>query len=217
MSFAKLYDQLMEDIDYEEIYAFIKPYIKKYNTVIDAGCGSGYLTTLLAQDFEVIGLDNDEDMLVLAKHRLAKNHVDAQLYLHDLNEEITLKTDVIVACFDVLNYFCDITSVMHHFYEALNDHGVLVFDIYKEEILDIYDQYHEIEEKPLPYVWTINVNHNEIKHQIKVEDTTYDIKQYVHSTQNFKKILESLGCKVDIIDGPDERKHYIIATKLKLT
>jgi 2-polyprenyl-3-methyl-5-hydroxy-6-metoxy-1,4-benzoquinol methylase len=215
MSFAKLYDQLMEDIDYEEIYAFIKPYIINFNSIIDAGCGSGYLTTLLAKDFNVIGLDNDDDMLVLARNRLEEHGVKAKLYMHDLSEAIPLKADAIIACFDVLNYFENIESVIHHFYESLNNQGLLIFDIYKEEILDIYQNYREIEEEPFPYTWFVKVDGNEINHHITVNQDTYDIKQYVHRFSRFKDALEALGCHVDMIDGPDERKHYIIATKIK--
>jgi ubiquinone/menaquinone biosynthesis C-methylase UbiE len=213
MSFAELYDQLMSDIDYEEIYGFIKPYIKNAKTIIDAGCGSGYLTVFLANDFDVVGLDIDEKMLSIARLRLEENQVYAHLYVHDLNDEIPLKTDAIVACFDVLNYFKDITHMIKHFYDALNEKGTLFFDVYKEEVLDIYNQYDEVETEPIAYAWHINVFDHVIEHLVRTDRDEYRVIQYVQPIAYYKKLLNDIGFNVRIEEGPDERKHYIIATK----
>lgn len=213
MSFAHIYDALMADIDFEEIYNFIKPFIKDKKTLIDAGCGSGYLTTLFAKDFDVIGLDIDSDMLALAKQKLEQNHLNAKLFEHDLNDEILLDTDVIVALFDVINYFIDPKKVLSHFYQALNETGYLILDVYKEEMLDVYDGYFEEDHEPFLYEWKINREGQKITHHIKVDQKEDQITQYIYPILMYKKMLEDMGFDVLITDGVDERKHYIIAKK----
>ena len=48
--FAQIYDLLMADVDYDALLSLIKPYIKKENTIIDAGCGTGYFLKALIEN-----------------------------------------------------------------------------------------------------------------------------------------------------------------------
>ncbi|MFA6800691.1 MAG: class I SAM-dependent methyltransferase [Acholeplasmataceae bacterium] len=213
MSFAEIYDILMSDIDYEEIYNFIMPYIENKKVLIDAGCGSGYLTTYFAKDFETIALDIDEDMLALTSQKLMENHLHASLFIHDLNDEITINADAIVACFDVLNYFKNPKHVLKNFYQALNKDGVLIFDVYKYEMLEAYQNYDEKEIEPIKYQWHIDVKNNKLVHQITVDKKIDLIVQYVKQSSYYLKILDNLGFITTIVEGPDERKLYFIAKK----
>ncbi len=213
MSFSRIYDSLMSDVDFEEIYGFIKPFIKDKKTMIDAGCGSGYLTTLFAKDFYVTGLDLDEDMLSLAKQKIDEKRLFASFYQHDLNNEIPLSVDVIISLFDVINYLEIPKQVFENFYDALNDDGILIFDCYKEEILEVYDNYEEIESEPFDYKWHIEVRGNKMYHSINTKEETDNVIQYVHPKDHLISLLESLNFKVQVIDGPDERKYYFIANK----
>ncbi len=213
MSFANIYDQLMADIDFNEIYDFIKPFIKNKKTLLDAGCGSGYLTKLYAKDFITTAIDLDEDMLYLARTKLEQANLHADFYVHDLNDELSIKYDVITMLFDVVNYFEDPKKMFMNLFNALNDESILIFDIYKEEMLDSYKNYEEIENDPFDYVWKINVKGQSIEHEIKAFDETDQVRQYIYPKSYYVQVLEQIGFNVDVILGPDERKYYMICKK----
>ena len=53
--------------------------------ILDAGCGTGFLARLLARalaDVQIVGLDADHKMLVLAQQMLAREELAAQVELH---------------------------------------------------------------------------------------------------------------------------------------
>ncbi|MBU1141674.1 MAG: class I SAM-dependent methyltransferase [Firmicutes bacterium] len=212
--FARAYDLLMADVDYEAIYQWLKPYIKKDQTIIDAGCGSGYLLLeLLKNGYQAIGIDHDTEMLSLAQNRLQENELNPMLYEHDLRDSLGVKVDVVLAMFDVVNYFKGIHSVFKHIYQALNKQGLFIFDIYKEEVFKLYDNYTEIDDEPIHYEWYVKTKNHQLFHTVKIEDEVEKIKQYVYPISYYQEALESLGFKVEVKDGVDERKHYIIAYK----
>lgn len=206
----------MADIDYEEFYQFIKPMIKDKITLLDAGCGSGYLTTLFAKDFEVTGIDIDEDMLMLARKKIEDKHLNARFYHHDLNDELSNKYDVIVALFDVLNYFEHSLPIIFNLLNSLNDEGLLIFDVYKEEILDVYHDFIESEDSPIPYTWSIKVNDHIITHKIYSQGETDEVIQYVKPLNYYIDYIKTLGYHIEVTDGPDERKNYFIISKVKV-
>ena len=209
MTFANLYDQLMADIDYQLIFDFIRPFIINKKIVIDAGCGTGQFTKYLEKDHEVIGLDIDSEMLAIAQ----KKTEHTSYYIHDINDPIPLKADAIISIFDVLNFNQHIQSILQSFYDALNIDGICIFDIYKEEVLEAYDGYHEQDVDPFLYQWDIQVEKHTIKHKLKAFDQTYYMNQYVHMLKDVFKYLDEVGFNYKVVDGPDERKHYIIAHK----
>jgi len=209
MTFARLYDQLMADIDYQLIFNFIKPFIKDKKNIIDAGCGTGQLTKYLEKDHKVIGLDIDSNMLAIAQKR-TKHTI---YYIHDINDPMPIKTDAIISIFDVLNFNQHIKNILQSFYDALNNDGICIFDIYKEEVLEAYDNYHEKDSDPFLYQWDIQVDNHKIIHKLQAFDQTYYMNQFVHKLNDVFKYLDEVGFKYKMIDGPDERKHYIIAHK----
>jgi SAM-dependent methyltransferase len=212
--FSKIYDELMSDIDYEQIYTFLKPYIKADDVVLDAGCGSGYLLKeLLLHDIDAIGIDNDDHMLSLAQDRLQTSNLRAPLYHHDLRDKLDIKVDVIVSFFDVMNYFKGIKQVFSNIKDALASNGKFIFDVYKESVLDDFDGYMENDNDPFYYQWSIKKDKMRLKHKVVTDQEVYKLTQYVKSVSYYLDILSSLGFKdIQVLNGPDIRKHYIIAS-----
>ncbi|MBE0700813.1 MAG: class I SAM-dependent methyltransferase, partial [Acholeplasmataceae bacterium] len=65
--FAKIYDALMADVDYEAICQWLKPHLRINDLVLDAGCGSGFLLVeLMKNGYDTFGFDQDTAMLSLA-------------------------------------------------------------------------------------------------------------------------------------------------------
>lgn len=212
--FARAYDLLMADVDYEAIYQWLRPYIGLDQTIVDAGCGSGYLLLeLLKNNHLAIGIDNDTDMLSLAQNRIQEHELSPMLYEHDLRNSLGIKVDVVLAMFDVVNYFKGIRQVFYHIYQALNKDGIFIFDIYKEEVLETYKTYVEIEDDPIHYEWYVKTKDNKLFHTLEINHEVEKITQYVYPISYYQEVLESLGFRVEVKDGIDSRKHYIVAYK----
>jgi SAM-dependent methyltransferase len=212
--FHHAYDSLMADIDYEQIYHMIKPYLRSTDLIVDAGCGSGYLLIeFLKQGHQIIGIDMDSSMLSLAYDKLKTDELSAPLYQHDLKKPLHAKADVILAIFDVCNYMKGIKKVFYNIYQALEDGGRFIFDIYTYDCLKTYSGYVESDDSPISYHWTIRTKNQRMIHTIKLEDETKTIIQYIQPLKYYLDVLESLKFKYEVIQGPDIRKHVIIAYK----
>ena len=212
--FEPLYDLLMSDVDYEALLREIEPYIKKSDLIIDAGCGSGYLLVeLLKKEYTAIGLDVSVAMLSIAEERLRQEGLATKLYEHDLKEPMHANADVILAMFDVMNYFKGVKKVFKNCYQALYDEGKLIFDLYKIDVLEDYDGYIEEETDPIDYRWEISSKGNVFTHHVYHDEEVDTIKQYVYDLDYYVHLLEEIGFKVIVKPSIDPRKHLVIATK----
>jgi len=71
--FAEIYDNLMEDIEYGKWANFIKKNIGQNKTILEAACGTGSITKLLAEDnYKITAFDLSQEMLVKAYEKLRK-------------------------------------------------------------------------------------------------------------------------------------------------
>lgn len=212
--FARAYDLLMSDVDYSKIYEFLEPYLKTNKTILDVGCGSGYLLLeLLRNGHYALGVDNDSTMLSLANDKIKEAQLNPMLYEHDLRNQMHIKVDVILAMFDVVNYFKGAKGIFSNIYNSLNENGVFIFDIYKTNVLKDYNDFLETSQTPVFYEWRIKTTNNQMNHLLKVENEVQVVKQHIYKLDYYKNVLVNLGFKVDVKSGPDKRKHYLIAIK----
>lgn len=212
--FARVYDLLMEDVDYEALFRWLEPYLGKTDRIADIGCGSGYLLKeLLMAGYQAIGIDLDPSMLSIARERLREADQPARLYQHDIRNPLGHRFDRLIAMFDVMNYFKGLKGVFHRMYQALNEGGMLIFDVYKEHVLQEFDGYVERESDPIPYIWTIDVKNNRLIHTVSASNDSDVIVQYVHRQSEIGQALQEAGFTFDMTEGIDPRKHYVIARK----
>ena len=73
-NFAEVYDTFMDNIPYEKWAEYLHEIMEEYNiregTLLELGCGTGNMTEQLASmGYDMIGVDNSEDMLELAMDR----------------------------------------------------------------------------------------------------------------------------------------------------
>lgn len=71
-SFARVYDLFMDNVPYEEWSFYLTGLLREYGicggTVAELGCGTGKMTRLLAAaGYDMIGVDNSEEMLEIAR------------------------------------------------------------------------------------------------------------------------------------------------------
>ena len=89
-SFAQVYDLFMDNVPYEEWCAYIAGILRDYGIedglVLELGCGTGSLTRALSgAGYDMIGVDNSEDMLEIAMDKQQEGE-DILYLLQDMRE-----------------------------------------------------------------------------------------------------------------------------------
>ena len=186
-SFARVYDTFMDNIPYEEWAVYLTGLLNEYGVndglVLDLGCGTGNMTELLAKEgYEMIGVDNAEEMLEIAMEKREKSGHDILYLLQDMREfELYGTVRAVVSVCDSVNYIDeeeDLTEVFRLVNNYLDPGGVFIFDfntIYKyREILGdrtiaenredcsfIWDNYYYEEERINEYELSIFIREKE--------------------------------------------------------
>jgi len=135
--FNKQYSKHSSDIDkrYKKRQAaFIKWADRKYlkgnsKTLLDIGCGSGLLLSMLKHSYQSKGLDISKEDIALARQRVkGVGFIVANM----LNFELKERFDIIT-CFDSIDHGDDlrkgIKKTLWNIYNHLNDGGVLIFSM----------------------------------------------------------------------------------------
>ena len=111
-SFARVYDELMDNVPYVEWAEFYVDILKRNGAeeglVCELGCGTGNMTELLAgAGYDMIGIDNSEEMLLIAREKAAERQ--EILYLQQDMREFELYGTVraCVSVCDCVNYVLD--------------------------------------------------------------------------------------------------------------
>jgi len=137
--YARAYDWLYEDKDYEAECDFVLDLARRYGaapirSILDLGCGTGgHLLPLAARGFRVVGVDLSLNMLKAANQKLRPG-VDAQLLQGDVrNVRLRSDFDVVLLMFAVLGYQITNQAVIDTLDTArlhLGDGGLLIFDVW---------------------------------------------------------------------------------------
>ena len=140
-SFASVYDTFMDNVPYEEwgeyIYSLLCRYGVRDGIVLDLGCGTGAMTEILAgYGYDMIGVDNSEDMLELAmEKRIASGH-DILYLLQDMREfELYGTVRAVVSVCDSVNYITEpeeLAGVFRLVNNYLDPGGIFIFDFNTE-------------------------------------------------------------------------------------
>ena len=75
--FAFVYDELMDDVDYEGWIDYIEQIIEKENAkvknILELACGTGNITIPLAKkNYDIAGIDISDEMLNVARSKAEK-------------------------------------------------------------------------------------------------------------------------------------------------
>ncbi len=135
--FAYIYDELMDDFDYDKWADYIREIFEKYGreprTILEMACGTGNLTHELAQDgYRLTAFDLSEEMLAQAYKKLGRYKNVNLLNLDMIDFELNRKYDSVIAICDSINYILqeeDLLSSFKNVYEHLEDGGLFIFDI----------------------------------------------------------------------------------------
>lgn len=136
--FAEVYDLLTSDIDYQGRAQYFDCLIQKQGgsrgILLDLGCGTGSLSEeMAALGYDVIGVDNSEDMLWIAQQKKLESGHDITYICQEMTElDLYGTIDVVVSALDSLNHLTDYEDFCKAIAKAalfLHPDGVFVFDL----------------------------------------------------------------------------------------
>lgn len=222
-SFAAVYDTFMDNVPYDEwgdyLYGLLKEYGICDGLVLDLGCGTGTMTEYLAgRGYDMIGVDNSEDMLEIAMEKRVESGHDILYLEQDMREfELYGTVRAIVSICDSLNYITEpeeLRQVFHWADNYLDPDGVFIFDFnteYKyreilgdqtiaesrEECSFIWDNYYYEEERINEYELSLFIRDEELSKggseiYRRYQETHY---QRSYTLEEMKELLSAAGMR----------------------
>ena len=218
-SFAGVYDTFMDNVPYEEWADYLWKLLREYGIadglVLELGCGTGSMTELLAsKGYDMIGVDNSEDMLELAMEKRIESGHDILYLLQNMQEfELYGTVRAVVSVCDSVNYVTDeeeLTEVFRLVNNYLDPQGVFIFDFnteYKyqeilgeqviaeerEECSFIWDNYYDEEQKINEYELTLFVQSQEDPELYrKYQEVHY---QRAYTLERIRNLIEKAGLR----------------------
>lgn len=215
-SFASVYDTFMDNIPYEEWAEYLITILKEYGVkdglVLDLGCGTGNMTELLAKvGYDMIGIDNAEEMLEIAMEKRAKSGCDILYLLQDMREfELYGTVKAIVSICDSVNYIAeeeDLLQVFQLVNNYLDPKGVFVFDFntvhkYRDVLGDqtiaedredcsfIWNNYYYEEEQINEYELSLFIREEDSDLYRKYQETHF---QKAYDLETMERLVEQSG------------------------
>lgn len=221
--FAEVYDAFMDNIPYKDWCAYLYELLVEYGVnqgiVLDMGCGTGNITELLAQNgYDMIGIDNAEDMLDIAMEKKEKKELNILYLLQDMREfELYGTVSAVVSICDSINYILEeeeLVQVFRLVNNYLEEKGVFIFDLnteykYREILADnviaenrpdasfIWENYYYEDENINEYQLTLYVkdswkeeSEKSENHFVRYEETHF---QRAYDLKTIKRLLEEAG------------------------
>jgi len=214
-SFAQVYDLFMDNVPYEEWSRYVISLLKEEKIedglVLDLGCGTGKMTRLLAAaGYDMIGIDNSEDMLEIAREHQYEQEDGILYLLQDMREfELYGTVRAVISICDSMNYILEEEELLQVFKlvnNYLDPKGIFVFDMntrYKyvellgettitenrEEGSFIWENYFDEEEDINQYDLTLFIREDGDLYR-KYEETHF---QRVYDLDTVKRLLKEAG------------------------
>lgn len=218
-SFAEVYDQFMDNVPYREWADFLQEILQKEGIsdglVLDLGCGTGSMTEELAgRGYDMIGVDNSEDMLEIAMEKRQESGHDILYLMQDMQEfELYGTVRAVVSVCDSVNYVTEkeeLEQVFRLVNNYLDPGGIFIFDFnteykYREVLGDrtiaenreyssfIWDNYYYEEEHMNEYELTLFIQQTDQKELYhKYQETHF---QRAYTLEEIRELLEKSGLR----------------------
>lgn len=192
--FATVYDQLMQDVPYDEYVSWIvsQAPVNSFPKLLDIGCGTGTLSIKFHElGYQVSGIDLSEEMLAVANKRLHSEGISIPLFAMSMDElEGFFDVDIVTIPIDSINYLKEEQQVVKTFqriYTSLKEGGQLLFDVhslYKMDEIFIQSPF-TYDDGDITYIWY--TEQGEYDHSV-YHDMTFFI--YDHETHLYDRFDE---------------------------
>ena len=212
IEFSKYYDELMEDVPYDEWLGFVRKTLSDNGIndglVCELGAGTGNFTMRLAKaGYDLIGIDNSEEMLSVARSKKeeflnsgetfeSEDKVSDIMYIcQDMREfELYGTVRAIVSICDSMNYILEDDELVHTFKlvnNYLDPDGLFIFDFnteykYREVIGDstIADSNEDVS-----FIW---MNYYDEESRINEYEVTFFVKNDEENEEDclYKRFVE---------------------------
>ena len=239
--FAAVYDELMDNIPYEEwgkyLIELLNEYEVKDGIVLDLGCGTGNITEILANNgYDMIGVDNSQEMLNIAMEKRGDDTSILYLLQDMRGFELYGTVAAVVSICDSLNYLTEYEDVVETFKlvrNYLDPGGIFIFD------LNTVGKFEQIGESVIAedredcsFIWENTfyeeerINEYNLSIFVQGEDGRYDKYEEEHFQRGYtlnevKKAVEKSGLKLEKIyeaftdnEGTEENDRvYVVVRK----
>ena len=215
-SFASVYDTFMDNIPYEDWAEYLIEILSEYGVkdglVLDLGCGTGNMTELLAKaGYDMIGVDNAEEMLEIAMEKRTQSGCDILYLLQDMREfELYGTVKAIVSICDSVNYITEEEELLDVFRlvnNYLDPKGMFVFDFNtvhkyrdvlgnqtiaedREDCSFIWDNYYYEDERMNEYELSLFIKEENSDLYRKYQETHF---QKAYDLETMKNLIEQSG------------------------
>lgn len=192
------------------------------NTVLDLGCGTGTLTELLARKgYDMIGVDNAEEMLRIAMEKRERSGLDILYLLQDMRElDLYGTVGAVVSVCDSLNYLLaeeDMVQTFKRVNNYLYPQGIFIFDfntVYKyaevigdatiaenrEDCSFIWENYYHEDERLNEYDLTVFVEEGQEGLFRRFTETHF---QRGYTLSEMRAFVEKAGMEVALVLDAD--------------
>jgi ubiquinone/menaquinone biosynthesis C-methylase UbiE len=233
----KIYDSLLDHVDYDKWYQHITEICKIHNCTpknyLDLACGTGtFLKYFDDKEIKLYGMELNPNMLELAKAKNAKRQI-AWIVSDMQNFSVKDKFDLITCLFDSVNYLQDEDQIIEMFNNVakhLQKNALFIFDIVSEKTcleyffnytdkdtingIDI-DRYHH-------YDYNQKIQHTELTFYQNNEEILEHHQQHIYSHEeildfikmsNLKYLASYQDFEITKVNQNAERIHYVCSIK----
>lgn len=138
IKFAKVYDQLIYDVDYDKIVDFINEKCVENKifgkNLLELGCGTGNITSKL-NGYNVIAVDYSEEMLSIARQKIANKRTVRYIQNDIISLNLEKNFDIVISVLDVFNYIKnsdDLAKIFDNVYKHMKEDSIFIFDMNTE-------------------------------------------------------------------------------------
>ena len=146
--YARYYDVFYQRKNYQKECDFLEKLFQKHcvtkpETILDLGCGTAnHMIPLINRGYRVAGVDRSREMLLIAKQKLDRLGLQAQLFKNNLESfQFNGRFDAVIGMFSVIDYIVQMKKIVPLFKNIvshMSKNAIVLFDFWNAEAVEGY-------------------------------------------------------------------------------